>query len=69
MIETTTRTGTGITYLKCSVLVNEQTLRPARSAEKIHKIPHYPDSDECGKEGGTVRMHCGNHGSESLLSI
>jgi len=35
---TTTRTGIRITYLKCSAPVNEQTLRPAHSAEKIHKV-------------------------------
>jgi hypothetical protein len=53
-MKTTTRSGTGITHLKCSAVVNEETLRPSRALCRDPQSLHYPDSDECGKEGGTV---------------
>jgi hypothetical protein len=66
---TTTRTGTGITYLKYSAVVKEQTLRPAHSAEKIHKVRVIRTVTNVAKKAELRECTVKNHGSESLASI
>jgi hypothetical protein len=54
-----------ITRLKCFPVAAQQT--SYLTLQRSPSSPHFPDSDECGNGGGTLPVHCGNHGSESVL--